>query len=164
MQLFVTHHTSVLCAPDLDDGRLTRTITDATSMLATALHRHRVRDNAMPGPANARHPIVHWCGNGRDNFAWVTNYLNAAHDEFARRFDRAHPLKDLAPLIDGHYFEVPDKPLEPFVNLAYSERHSLDFRHYDVPWSYRNYLNARWLGSKCTWTRSNPPTYYQGDK
>jgi hypothetical protein len=101
---------------------------------------------------------VHWASHGNCNFGWLTDHLKALIEEFSRRFDRIHSLSDTG-IFDEAWFRIPHKPKESHPNLAYSSRHRLDFTHLEVPWSYRNYLNARWETTKPVWTRSTPPSW-----
>jgi hypothetical protein len=138
---------------------LTKGILESTFMLITAAHLYVADDRRLPPAGYANHPLHRWTGNNCHNYGWVADYRKAALEEYHRRHDRRHPLEMYTQLLDEMWFKLPFTPLEPFLNFAHSDRHRIDFRHLDVPYSYRNYLNVRWSRCKPVWTRATPPLW-----
>lgn len=159
MQIYVTHYRAQDCPGTLDDRRLKSAVLNACVCLSAATHRHVSDDRRIPPATHRNHPWCRWAGDGNANYAWVLDYFKASLEQFHRRFGRRHSLDDMPQLFEHWWFSIPHKPLAPFPNTAYCERQPIDFRHLDVPYSYRNYLNARWQTTKPTWTRVPPPDW-----
>lgn len=153
MNLFILDEDPVIAAAGLDNKRVSSALREANQMMSTAVLRTPQSGMEIgPGlgcaPTHQDHPVTLWVGQTIGNFTWCYEYAMACINEWELRYGTTHASGIRTPYIWTFRNCIPDGPLLSFQNSARHEGLGLDFTHLPVPYSYRTYLQERWLTDK----------------
>jgi len=155
LNLFVTDVDPRFAAQHLDDKRLGSALREACQMLSVAIKfwdknfdelEHCGHGMVTWGSAYVNHPVTIWVRETRDNWTWTVEYAHYVADEYEHRFDKEHAAALRVSYITQFRHCLPAGGLLPFQNSARNEGRNLDFTYLPVPYSYHQYLIARWKG------------------
>ena len=99
MNIFYVDHNPIKAAQQLPDKHVTKMPVETVQMLVSALIRygvdHDVRTKAgtVHRGGYHNHPCTVWCGDTRNNFAWLLAHGYGLCDEYQLRYGREHACK-----------------------------------------------------------------------
>jgi hypothetical protein len=172
VNLFVTSLDPEECARNLDDKRVGKMLMEANQMMSLAVKSHwpdndgshvfyEMPDELTSGWSHLNHPVSRWVRETRSNYIWTLTHAKALASEFKHRYGRDHGSSIRINFLAAHCFCLPAGDMLPFQNSARHQGLGLDFSDLEVPYSYREYLNCRWITDKraVTFTNRNMPKW-----
>ncbi|HVY13364.1 MAG TPA: pyrimidine dimer DNA glycosylase/endonuclease V [Alphaproteobacteria bacterium] len=161
MNLFITSSNPKICAAELDDRRLIKSILETALLLSTALREHGFNRAKLYRSTHLHHPVTKWVMRHRGNYAWALAYFRAACREYTKRYGRKHKSCALMPLFVTGKKALPPGKRGRFQNSARNASLGLDYTHLPVLKAYRAYLAAKWKREEARWTKRGPPKWFK---
>jgi hypothetical protein len=161
MNLFITSSDPVVCARDLDDRRLIKSILETAQLLSTALRQHGYNHRMLYRSTHLHHPVTKWVIKNRGNYLWALAYFKAACREYTFRYGKQHKSGSLLPHFVKGKSAVPPGKLGRFQNSARNTSLGLDFTHLPTMKAYRAYMTTKWDREDARWTKRGPPKWFK---
>lgn len=157
MNIFATDESPVVSASNLDDRRVIKMILETGQLMSTACRLNDIEHVGLYAVAYLNHPCSRWARSTRGNFLWLGIHGLAMCNIYRDIYGRQHKTEDVIRLALDHHDDLPEGPLEPFVNCA------LDKNTLDVIQAYRDTMNIKWANDnrRPTWQLREKPDWYR---
>jgi hypothetical protein len=160
MNLFITSSDPKICAADLDDRRMIKSILETALLLSTALRHYGFNHRALYRPTHIHHPVTKWVIKHRGNYEWALAYFKAACREYTKRFGKTHKSCAMLPQLVAGKKVLPPGKRGKFQNSARNTSLGLDYTHLPPLKAYKAYLAAKWDREEPRWTKRDAPKWY----
>ena len=165
MNIFILHNNPIKAARMQCDKHIPKLVLESAQMMASALHRHGVKEESMPltksgtpyKVAHPNHPCTIWAGDSANNLLWLADHAKALCVEYTKRFNKVHACE--AP-IDHMTMLIPivgrmSTGVTPFAQAMPDE-----YRDDDAVTAYRAYYHSKEFAK---WDKGTPaPSWWQG--
>ena len=170
MNIFILDTNPITAASMQCDKHIPKMVLETAQMLASALHRHGVKEESMPltksgtpyKAAHPHHPCTIWAGDRRTNFDWLAIHATALCTEYNKRFGKTHacekPIQQMHNMI--HIIPQCKTYAGKRVCTPFAQAMPDEYRDDDAVKAYRAYYHSKQFAK---WEKGTPaPDWWQG--